>query len=234
MKVLHKIVLGGILLTMVFIFSGCTASKRHAIAEGQLYQSFCPDNVYYEELPDQMRRVAILPIYSEDLEGELIENLDKVFAAELNKISQFEVVPVSRYDLQEMFDVYQLSSVKRLPPSFMQDMYDYYGVDGIMFVDLTNYRPYRPISVGVRNKLVDVRNGEVIWAFDTVFDSGNPHVAVSARRYQQCSYRGGYLIDSGGSVLRSPIVFSQYVASESFRAIPKRKVEICEESDENH
>lgn len=89
-----------------------------------------------------------------------------------------------------------------------------------MFTDITHYRPYQPIAIGVRAKLVEVQQGTILWAFDYVFDSGNPKIAEDAKRYYITNSRKEQHVGfEARGVLQSPARFAKYAASETYRSL---------------
>ena len=174
-----------------------------------------------------MRRVAVLPINYDPEALRSIREMESAFHAELIKTSLFEVVPVSREDLLTDLGSRQFSSVETLPGNLLERLRVRYGVDGVLFIDVTHFFAYRPLSLGIRAKLVDVSTGRIRWAFDYLFDSGNAATAVAASRFdlQQCRENRA-LPGDGTSILSSPARFSKYAAYEVFRslrAVPRRQ-----------
>ncbi len=73
--------------------------------------------------------------------------------------------------------------------------------------------------MGVRSKLVDIHTGEIRWAFDSLFDSGKPAVALAARHFYLANSQTNLPITTdGGAVLQSPLRFSGYVAWEAYES----------------
>ena len=205
------------------LFSGCNPGARYDMVENT-YVPFEATNTYNTGVSAvEVQRVAILPIYNEDIDGELIDNLDETFQKELVSQNLFEVVPVSRRQLKHFFKHFQFNSAEPLPNHFLDWAQDEFDAHAVLLVDLTHYNPYKPISVGVRSKLVSIEGGEILWAFDTLFDAGDPRVAVAARRFQLSHQKMGYPLDNGSSILRSPNRFAQYVAHDVFSTICHKK-----------
>ena len=170
-----------------------------------------------------MRRVAVLPVHNEGYSGEYLRSIDSEFSGELIKRALFEVVPVGRQQLESVIGMRQLASVEVLPSNLLLKLREHLGVDGVLFIDLTQFSPYQPVSMGVRMKLVDVSTGQIRWAYDSLFDASNPAVAQSARRHQiNASESVRPIPGDGGSVLLSPTLFSKYVAAQSFRGLRAR------------
>jgi hypothetical protein len=190
-----------------------------------VYQPAPPMQSFHAQLPSpvsQIRRVAVLPVaYETPLEASLGE-LDAAVTMELAKTSMFELVPVSRQALDIRFGRRQFSSVEVLPGELLTTLRADYGVDGILFTDLTHYRPYQPISIGVRSKLVDAQTGQVRWAFDHLFDSGNLETAKAAEGHYLATTPPPPTLEhphDGAAVLQSPSRFTKYVAWEAFRSL---------------
>lgn len=196
-------------------FGGC-AAVHHALTPPPRPQNYTAPPVEGKTL----RRVALLPLWSEKLPGDYLRELDAAFSAELTKMALFEVVPVSRGQMEGAFGERQLASIDALPAGALSSLRTRFAVDGVIFTDLTHFSPYRPVSMAVRAKLVDASNGEIRWAFDHVYDSGNAAVAESAKRFQ-LRYTNEHqpLRSDGGTILLSPSRFAKYVASQTYASL---------------
>lgn len=196
------------------LFSGCL-TLPHAIAP--------PPPQNYTAPPTEgkpMRRVALLPLWSEKLPGDYLRELDAAFSAELTKMALFEVVPVSRGQMEAAFGERQLASIDALPAKTLSSLRTQFAVDGVVFTDLTHFSPYRPLSMAVRAKLVDVTSGEIRWAFDNVYDTGNAAVAEAAKKFQRrYTSEQQPLSSDGGTILLSPSRFAKYVASQTYASL---------------
>jgi hypothetical protein len=213
--------------TLSFVFFACAATFLAACVEGpkQAYVPAAPVPSFHAMVPPpvrQIRRVAVMPIaYETPLEASLGE-LDAALREELAKTSMFEIVPVSRETLETSFGHRQFSSVEVLPGDFLSKLRAQYGVDGILFTDLTHYRPYQPISIGLRSKLVEAYSGRVRWAFDHLFDAGNAATAEAAEGYYLATTPPPPTAEhpsNGPAVLQSPSRFTKYAAWEEFRSL---------------
>ena len=203
---------------LVFFQSGC-ATLKLAVAP---VPPPPPPPSYFSPATaaEQLRRVALLPLHSEAYPDQYMRRLDATFHAELTKKALFEVVPVSRAELEAIFGERQFSSTGELPAEALKKLREQCGVDGVIFTDLTHFSPYRPVSMGVRTKLVAVSTGQIRWAFDTIFDAGNSSVAEAAKRFQVASGNERLpLTTDGGSILQSPTRFAKYVASETYASL---------------
>ncbi|MCE9612502.1 MAG: DUF799 domain-containing protein [Chthoniobacter sp.] len=198
------------------LLSGCITG-RHALAPPPPP----PQNYLAPETGRKpLRRVALLPLWSEKLPGDYLRDLDSAFNSELTKMALFEVVPVSRTQMEAAFGERQLASIDELPSQTLSRLRAEFGVDGVVFTDLTHFSPYRPLAMAVRAKLVDVSTGEIRWAFDYAYDSGNAAVATAARKFQlRYTNEHQALSSDGGSILLSPSRFAKYVASQTYASM---------------
>lgn len=201
---------------LAFFTGGCATLRRTEVAVAVPPQNyFAPKNERA-----QFRRVAVLPMSSGSFPDQYVRVLDAAFLSELSKRGLFEIVPVSRAQMESLFGERQFSSTEVLPADALKRLQESCGVDGVLFTDLTHFSPYRPVSMGVRTKLVAADTGQIRWAFDYVFDAGNSAVAEAAKRFQITnSNEHQPLTTDGGSILLSPTRFAKYVASETYASL---------------
>lgn len=212
------LVLGGI---MALGFSSCRTIDQDW--DQPVGEAYVPTNFYQKgPMPASVRRVAVLPLYSQDWDHLDLEDLQANFAAELGKQNKFEVVVVQAEHMKRIFGTPQVSSGAKIPADEFATLINTYGADAVLFTDLTTYYPYRPIVMGVRCKLVESRTADILWSFDTVFDSGNPAISTAARRFHLDETAPPYPLQNSSSILQSPQRFSKYVADAAFTTIPER------------
>ena len=185
---------------------------------------FAPKNFAGQaQLPAAIRRVAILPVHGGDFAPpEAVEPLDAVFATALERQMRFEVVMVPRDECQKSFGTPDVASVDSLPHDILADLGRKYGADAIMFVDITAYQSFRPLTLGVRAKLALVSDRSLIWSFDEVYTASDPSIANSVRRYYADNELGRLPFDLTPGALQSPTRFAAYAADATFHTLPPR------------
>lgn len=199
----------------VALLSGCAFTNKVVFRPRPPIPSYRPEA---EGVP--IRRIALLPLYYQQETSSALREMDAAFNAELSKTAMFEIVPISRTEMETMTSHRQISSTELIPGDLLSQLVARYGVDGVLFTDITHYFPYQPISIGARSKLVDARTGQIRRATDYLFDSGKPDIAVAARAYfLQNTQTNQPIRDDGNSILQSPSRFSRYVASETYRSL---------------
>ena len=214
-----------LLAFLTIAFSGCNAvhDGRRPLPPVPMPPPARTANFFKQPTPDKslpMRRVAMLPLSGGQVAPEALRDIGAAFHAELSKRALFEIVTVSGGELESMCGRRQLSSVEPLPAQMLESLREKYGADGVLFTDITHLNAYRPISIGVRAKLVEIGSGSISWASDCVYDSGHPATAENARQFQrQFSDPHRAIPDDGGSVLISPARFAKFVASTTFNSL---------------
>ena len=210
-----------ILPLLVLVFSSCRKFEQEKVLARA--EPFVPTNLYpVERLPTYFNRVAVLPCYHADPDSPLLDYIDNVFHQELAQERIFETIRISTDQMQRLFGLGRISSSSDLPENFLRTLDEQTGANGVLFVDLDSYRPYRPMSLGVRAKLVDLKSGEFMWAIDETFDAGHAGVIVGASIFQEKAQVRALSSKTSGSVLHSHRVFSKYIASTVFSTLPMR------------
>jgi hypothetical protein len=206
-------------LGMVLTLTGCAQfSPSH-----DERPSYKPANFRGDiKLPADLQRVAVLPAHGGNVvEPESAAGMDTVLIKALQRQVRFEAIAISREDLRQLFGTDSFGSTDALPHGFLEKIAEKYGVDAILFTDLTVYQAYRPISLGFRAKLATARDTRLVWAFDEVFSAGQSTMVASVRDY----YREGDQtapVDPTPAVLQSPTRFGAVAADLMFKTLPLR------------
>lgn len=169
--------------------------------------------------PPNFVRIAMLPIYTRVPTAGALTDLDEIFRAELAKALPLEIVTVSRLDLLAAIGVEQIESTSIIPQKLIQFLQAKYAVQGVVFTDMPVYRPYRPINIGVRSKLVHIPSMDIMWSADGILDSAEPGIAASAVAFAL----GNLKAPGKGSpdvILQSPRRYAAFVAHGLYGTIP--------------
>ena len=211
-------------LLLALCFPACEVGRDSALKKHPASPKIQLANVYRPPMAGMLSRVAVLPLSGEIDPPDALREMDKTFYSEFNKTQIFEGVSVSRAEFQDILHREQLTSTEPIPRELINTLQQKYSAEAILFTDIAHYRPYRPISISVRTKLVSIKTGEVLWAIDSTFDSAEPQVAQAARDYSSLTEQSPIAIkasDSSG-VLLSPQRFARFVAREIFATLPNR------------
>ena len=180
-----------------------------------------PSNHVGERSLGGLRRVVLLPVCGGTLAPqETVAAFDPVFAAALQRQNRFEIVVLAREDCLRKFRVPEFSSAASLPRDFLATLKRDFSADAVLFVDITVFRAYRPLALGLRAKLATLDGTRLVWTFDDVFSADDPAVANSARHHTLTRDRGDVPADLSPAVLQSPARFADYAAMAMFATLP--------------
>lgn len=212
------------LMTTLTFLSGCKTASLSDPVTGSGYQ---PKNYYRSlgQLPVNIRRVAVLPTTCDGHISDVQHGrdlLEPVIAEELAKTKKFEVIVVTPDQLRAWTGRNSWRAEESLPADFLKTLKRALECDAVLFGRLSQYRAYPPLTVGFSFKLADVHTGDFLWAADEVFDSSEPSVVNSARRYQLMREQLPASLADSRSILTSPGSFGRYAANSVFQTLPAR------------
>lgn len=159
-----------------------------------------------------IRRVLLLPFeYNIDREA-VIDEVTEAFSVELRKIGSFEVIlpPGSKTTRNQEYEIWVKGSINLKTILALRKKYD---VDAIIFGNITHYRPYEPMLLGVKLGMISTDTGEVIWSADGVFDSNENEVAKLVKYYFESTHQKSALY-GWKLILLSMRRYSQFVANQ--------------------
>lgn len=172
--------------------------------------------------PADYRRVAVLPAH--DATGRLTDEFtlshDELWRRALDRTQRAEFVSLARPALQAWFGRATLGSADPLPHGMLGRLGRETGAQAVIFLDLTHSKPFPPLALSFRARLVDLRSGETVWASDELFDAGDITVVRAARRHARANSSGPG--DAAYGVLQSPSRFADYAFSSVAQLLPPR------------
>ena len=203
--------------------SGCSTSNTPAAAGS----AACVENVFafWPKLSPDLKRVVMLPLSCDPQRADLLDGcavLQPIVETELTKTRRFEVVPANAEILCYRTGSDLWTGAEVLPDDFLTGLRELYGCDAVLFCQLTEFRSYSPLAVGLRMRLVEIRSRRTLWAVDEVFDAGDPAVLSSAVGYQKMQEGPAFEPPSFWPISASPRRFAQYAAAQVLATLPDR------------
>ena len=92
--------------------------------------------------------------------------------------------------------------------------------DAVLVGAITQYQAYPHMTVGIRVKLIDLRDGQLLWAVQQVWDSSDKAVQESMRYFFRTRRGTGYEPLGWRLGIVSPRHFRKFVAFEIARTLP--------------
>lgn len=192
------------------------------------------------EWPADIQLVAVMPLvgsHGNDLAQRGAELLQPVFTEELSKFTLFETITITPDKLQALLGVNEVRPLDPLPHQFQKIIAsldksnpDRKVCHAVLFCELTRYNPYPPLSMGWKFRIFDLKTGQTIWAFDEVFDTGNPNVANSARRYMRENKLTSMSIFRDTRVMDSPRALAGYSLAAALATMRENKIKASKET----
>ena len=214
-----------LLLLLGIMASGCEITGP--TADTVMGPSFQPRNTWRSSaaLPIEVRRIALLPttslVDSSTVNSGRI-SMGIILRSELSRQQAFEWVVVTPSQLKRWSGREEWVSTAEFPSGWIQDLAKKSGCDAVLLSELSDYRPYPPFAIGWRLKLVEAREGRILWSADEVFDAGSPKVVNAARRFYRTNLVAAGALADSRSVLESPERFARYATASVLSTLPER------------
>jgi len=195
-----------ILLLLAALLSGCIAYYRHS----------APAADYYYLNPNKslttIGRVAIVeldndssyPATSADVTEKLYQALQKRQIFGLTVVRQddpswrsLQLEPGSKYTLDQLVAIRETLNC-----------------DAVLLGTITEFRPYPHMTIGLRLKLLDLRDGQLLWAIEQVWDSADKTTDYRIRDYFRSQKHPGYAPLHEQLAAVSSIEFIKFVSYE--------------------
>ncbi|MFQ6034685.1 MAG: hypothetical protein ACE5NM_02420 [Sedimentisphaerales bacterium] len=182
----------------------------------QLHTASVPKADCYYLNPDKdlctIGRVAIveldndspLPQISVDITEALFLALQKKQIFGLTMVRQDEPTWRSlQLDLDSTYSLEQLSAIRKT-----------LKCDAVLVGTITQYKPYPHMAIGLRMMLLDLKDGQLLWAIEQVWDSADKTIESRIKNYLHSRMRSGLAPLREQLVVVSPLKFIKFVAYE--------------------
>jgi hypothetical protein len=199
-----------LILSLAIASTGCS---RHGLSasSGQYYSRDAAKNL------STIRTVCLVelnnnstnPQISSDVTDSLYQTLQKKQLFSLSLLRQtdttwrsLEIQPDATYTLEQL-----LAARKML------------GVDAVLVGTVTNYTPYPHMAMGLQMKLIDLRNGQVVWAVEQFWDAADKTTEERIKKYFEKQLRPGYSTLDDQLAVLSSINFIRFVTYDATGAL---------------
>jgi len=94
--------------------------------------------------------------------------------------------------------------------------------DAVLFGSITQFQPYPRMQIGLYLRLLDLRQGKLVWGIDHTWDTTDRQTEDRIRRFHGEYMRDGYGPAEHRITLMSPRMFQEFVAHEAVGTLPSR------------
>lgn len=172
-------------------------------------------NAYYLSPNKDLRRlgrVALVEMDDTTSSPEIAAAITDSLFLQTQKKQVFGVMVVHRNDptwqsLQENLD--SLQALRQLVT-----VHESLNCNGLLVGTVTRYEPYPHMVVGLRLKLLDLTDGQLLWGMEQVWDSADRSIQKRIKTYLKAQRRSGQSELREELVVVSPLTFCKFVAYE--------------------
>ncbi|MFB0524724.1 MAG: hypothetical protein ACETVZ_04240 [Phycisphaerae bacterium] len=145
-----------------------------------------------------------LPQISADITEALFLALQKKQIFGLTMVCQDEPAWRSlQLDLGSTYSLEQLLAIRKT-----------LKCDAVLVGTITQYKPFPHMAIGLRMRLLDLKDGQLLWALEQVWDSADKTTESRIKNYLQSQMRSGLAPLREQLVVVSPLKFIKFVAYE--------------------
>jgi len=161
----------------------------------------------------ELENLSTHPMISADVSSSLYEELQKKNLFGLARVSIDD--PIA----QGLF----LNSSRTLSYEELDLLRKSLKTDAIIIGAVTQYYPYPRLTLGLRLKMIDLRDGSLIWAIEQLWDTTDKSTEKRIECYFKSQVRSGYEPLNYRVALVSPRMFLKFVAHETASTLKARK-----------
>jgi hypothetical protein len=160
----------------------------------------------------RLGRVALVEMDSTSSSPEIAPAVTDSLFVETQKRQVFGVTVIRRDDpawrgLQANLD--SLQALRELTP-----VRDTLGCNGLLVGTVTRYQPYPRMVIGLRLKLLDLTDGQLLWGMEQVWDGSDRTIQKRIKAYSKEERRSGQSPLREELAVVSPLSFCKFVAYE--------------------
>lgn len=164
-------------------------------------------------------RVVLLELENHSSQPELSDLLTRSLADGLSKKHLFSVRTIYRSD--QLWTALNLDDITSYSYEDLASIQENLVADAVVFGTIKRYASYPHMLMALHLKMVNVRNGELIWAIEEVWDSTDKNVELRMKRFFATEMRTGYQPLEWKILITSPLAFNKFVVYEVISTLPE-------------
>ncbi len=199
-----------ILVLAIVILPGCTTD-----------QTFMPAANFYYHNPNKdlttIGRVAVVELNNDSSYPQMSSEITETLFQALQKQQVFSLTIVRQHD--PSWRSLQLESESTYTLDQMQSIRKTLKCNGVLIGTITEFRPHPHMVIGLRLKLLDLRDGSLLWALEQVWDIDDKKTEYRIEKYYQSQKRTDSISLQGHLASVSPLEFIKFVCYEAARTL---------------
>jgi hypothetical protein len=166
-------------------------------------------------------RVALVEPNNESSYPQISTDVSEALFLALQKNQLFGLTPIKQ-DSPDWRNL-QANLDSAYPLQQLSVMRQTLKCDAVLIGTITEYRPYPHLTVGLRLKLLDLTDGQLLWGIEQVWDSADKYTEKQIKSYHNSEMRSGLTSLHEELVAISSINFIKFVAYEVAQTLQPRK-----------
>lgn len=201
------------LLLLMLVLSGCEAFRAYSPPTGCYYLNPKKDLC-------NVGRVAIVEPDNKSSYPQVSEDVTKSLFQALQKKQLFSLTLLRRNDPQ--WRSLQLNSNSTYTLEQLSALHRTLRCKAVLVGTITEYQPYPHMAMGLQLKLIDLEDGQLLWAFEQIWDSADKTTEQRIRSYFKSQMRSGFVPLREQLVTLSPLRFIKFAAYEVAETLQPR------------
>jgi len=201
----RRLVWVGVVLGAGLWAAGCRSQSVYEAMEPAHYLSPKKD-------PGRLGRVVLVEFTNRSSYPEVSRDASEALYLALQKRQRFGLITVARTD--PAWQALQIDPDGVLTPSQCEQIGKTFQCDGALVGILTEYRPFPHLVIGLWMRLVDLSDGQLVWAVEQVWDSGDRGTESRIKEYLEAETRSTRGSMADPLTVTSTLSFLKFVAYE--------------------
>ena len=211
---MYRLTLMLTVISLLIAVGGCDSGHNGNSMSGAFYLN------PYKDL-STLGRVALVELDNNSGYPTIPSDVTQALFVALQKKQMFGVTIVPHDDpewrgLQENLD--SLQALKKL-----LTMREMLKCNGLLVGTITEYQPYPRMAIGLRLKLLDLTDGQLLWGFEQIWDTADKSIEKRVRRYFDTELRSGVSSLREELVVVSSLKYCKFVAYEVAETLDQDK-----------
>ena len=165
-----------------------------------------------KKAPSHLGRVALVEFDNGSSYPAISKDVSEALYVALQKKQQFGLTTVAKAD--PVWRSLQVGSPDALIPEQCVKIRQALQCDAVLTGVVTEFRPYPHLMIGLRLKLIDLTDGQLVWAVEQVWDSADRATEASVKTYLKVETRSSRSSMADRLMVVSTLDFMKFVAYE--------------------
>jgi hypothetical protein len=215
-------------LLLTILFSGCQSCSTISSQAADGYYLNPDKNLY------NVGRVALVELSNDSSYPQVSNDVTKALYIALQKKQLFGLTIINQENptwrslqLEMKSPSQKQNSAFGGPSTYsleqLMTLRDTLKSDAVLTGTITEYKPYPHMAIGMRLKLLDINDGQLLWAFEQVWDCADKKTEAQIKKYFKSQMRSGFEPLREQLVVISPLKFINFVAYETAETLQPTK-----------